>query len=230
MTLPDLAIPGVRRGIEEMLVRRAQVLAQGAKPIGWKLGFGAPAWLDKFGLTGPLVGFLTDATRYPSGAAVSCEGWSNPVAEPEIAVHIGPEAVDPDHAGAAIDVIGPAIELADVHSPPEDIAEVLAGNIFHRALVLGETASPRAGGVLAGLRARIVCDGVEVADTTDLEVLTGGLVAILGHAATLLASAGEAIRPGEVVIMGSVIPPQPVRPGQVVSFELSPISTVSVSV
>jgi 2-keto-4-pentenoate hydratase len=230
VTLPDLEIPGVRRGIDEMLARRAQVLAEGAKPIGWKLGFGAPAWLDKFGLTGPLVGFLTDATRYPSGATVSCEGWSNPVAEPEIAVHIGPEVVDPGHAGAAIDAIGPAIELADVHSPPEDIAEVLAGNIFHRALVLGETAPTRAGGVLAGLRARIMCDGVEVADSTDLQVLTGDLVAILGHAATLLASAGEAIRPGEVVIMGSVIPPQPVRPGQVVRFELSPISAVSVSV
>jgi len=226
--LPDLEIPGVRRGIEQMLERRSEVLVTGAKPIGWKLAFGAPAWLGKFGLTGPLVGFLTDATRYPSGATVSCEGWSNPVAEPEIAVHIG-EVVDPNDAGVAIAAVGPAIELADVHSPPEDIQEVLAGNVFHRALVLGEAAPTGAGGISAGLSARVSCDGAEVADTTDLEALTGGLVAILGHAAALLGSAGEAIRPGDVVIMGSVIPPLPVRSGQQVSFELRPISAVSVT-
>lgn len=229
MILPDLEIPGVRSGIEEMLARRSEVLATGARPIGWKLGFGAPTWLDRFGLTGPLVGFLTDATRYPSGATVSCEKWSNPVAEPEIAVHIG-EVVDPNHAEEAIAALGPAIELADVHSPLENIEEMLAGNIFHRALMLGEADPTRAGGLVTGLRARVRCDGAEVANTTDLEVLTGGLAAILGHAAALLASAGEAIRPGEVVIMGSVIPPLPVKPGQQVSFELTPISAVSVSV
>jgi len=230
MTLPDWAIPGVRRGIEQMLALRAQLLDEGTKAIGWKLGFGAPAWLDKFGLTGPVVGFLTEATRHPPGATVACGGWRNPVAEPEIAVHIGRDVDNPSRVVDSIAALGPAIELADVHPPPENIQDVLAGNIFHRAVILGEPDPARAGGVSAGLRALIRRDGEEVADTTDLETFTGELVAILGHAATMLGNAGEGLRAGEVVIMGSIVPPIAVIAGEEINFELSPLPAISVRV
>lgn len=213
-----------------MLASRSRRLAAGERPIGWKLGFGAPIWLDRFELTGPLVGFLTDATNHPSGAMVSCEGWSNPVAEPEIAVYVGRDVDDPTRVADAIAALGPAIELADVHSPPESIEDVLAGNIFHRAVVLGDPDPARAGGLRVGLRARIRRDGVEVADTTDLESATGDLVEILGHAAALLAASGERLRSGDVVIMGSVIPPLPVSPGTVVGFRLSESPEITVEV
>jgi 2-keto-4-pentenoate hydratase len=80
------------------------------------------------------------------------------------------------------------------------------------------------------LRARVHIDGAEVADTTDLETLTGNLGDILGHAAALLASAGERLRAGEVVIAGSVVPPVEISPGSEVSYELSPLDPVTVRV
>jgi 2-keto-4-pentenoate hydratase len=137
---------------------------------------------------------------------------------------------DPSRVADSIAALGPAIELADVHSPPEDIEEVLTGNIFHRAIILGEPDWSRTGGTRADLRARVWHDGVEAADTTELETLTGDLIAILGHAAALLASAGEGLRGGEVVIMGSVIPPIPLAPEDEVRFELAPLSAISVRV
>ena len=230
MTAPDWENPAVRSGMERMLAQRSEVLESGGRTIGWKLGFGAPAWLEKFNLSGPLLGFLPESRSHPRGATVSCEGWVRAVAEPEIAVHIGRDVDDPSRAAAAVSGLGAAIELADVDPPPDDLEETLAGNIFHRAVILGEPHPGLSPLDLGMLRARVHVDGAEVADTTDLETLTGNLGDILGHAAALLASAGERLRAGEVVIAGSVVPPIEISPGSEVSYELSPLAPVTVRV
>ena len=222
--------PAVRDGMRRMLEHRSEYLDRGESTIGWKLGFGAPVWLEKLGLTGPLVGFLPESRQHHPGATVSCQGWVRAVAEPEIAVYLGHDVDDPARAAEAISGLGAAIELADIDAPPEDIGDVLAGNIFHRAVILGEPDPGRAGGDIGGLRARVTRDGTEMADTTDIEALTGGIVTILGHAAALLGAAGETLRAGEVVIMGSVTPPLPVQPGNEISFELAPLAPISVRV
>jgi 2-keto-4-pentenoate hydratase len=46
---------GLARGLQSQLETRAGLLADGAKPLGWKAGFGAPEWLTKLGTEGPLV-------------------------------------------------------------------------------------------------------------------------------------------------------------------------------
>ncbi|HUG08632.1 MAG TPA: fumarylacetoacetate hydrolase family protein [Acidimicrobiia bacterium] len=230
MTAPDLEIPAVRRGLERVLAQRADLLESGGRTIGWKLGFGAPVWLEKFNLSGPLLGFLPESRSHPPGATVSCEGWVRAVAEPEIAVHIGRDVDDPSRAAAAVSGLGAAIELADVDPPPDDLEETLAGNIFHRAVILGEPDPGLSPLDVGRLRARVHVDGAEVVDTTDLETLTGNLDDILGHAAALLASVEERLRAGEVVIAGSVVPPIEISPGSELSYELSPLAPVTVRV
>jgi 2-keto-4-pentenoate hydratase len=220
----------VRDGIGRMLEQRSRLLERGEEMIGWKLGFGAPRWLEKFDLAGPLVGFLPESKAHRSDATVSCRGWANPVAEPEIAVHLGRNVDDPDRVAEAISGLGPAIELADVDPPPEDIRQVLAGNIYHRGLILGDPGPKPADVDLTGMRARVTRNGSQVADTTDLETLTGEMVPILSHTAALLASAGERLRAGEVVILGSVIPPLPLQPGDEIGFELVPLPPIRVRV
>lgn len=230
MTAPDWENNAVRRGMERLLAQRSDVLESGGRTIGWKLGFGAPAWLEKFDLSGPLLGFLPESRSHLPGAMVSCEGWVRAVAEPEIAVHIGRDVDDPSRAAEAVSGLGAAIELADVDPPPEDLEETLAGNIFHRAVILGEPDRGLSLDDIGLLRARVHVDGAEVADTTDLETLTGNLGDILGHAAALLAAAGERLRAGEVVIAGSVVPPIEISPGSEVNYELSPLAPVTVRV
>lgn len=230
MIAPGWDDPAVREGTRRMLDRRSRLLAEGGRMIGWKLGFGAPVWLDKFGLAGPVVGFLPESNRRESGATISCRGWVNPVAEPEIAVYLGSDVEEPGRVVEAISGMGAAIELADIDTPPEDIVEILGGNIFHRAVVLGSPDHSRLDGSVAGMRARIKQNGSEVADTEYLEALTGGIVSILGHVAGLLQAAGERLRAGDVVIAGSVVPPIPVRPGDEITFELVPLTSISVAV
>ena len=220
----------VLESTRRMLERRARLLERGERMIGWKLAFGSPHWLDKFGHSGPLVGFLAESNVRPPGSTFSCRGWIHPVAEPEIAVYLGKDVDEPDRVAESISGLGPAIELADVDSPPEDLERVLEGNIFHRAVVLGPPDHSRVGGTVVGMRARITNNGTEAADTEDLAALTGDLVSILAHTARLLQGAGTRLKAGELVIAGSVIPPIPLRPGDEVTFELVPLLPISVRV
>jgi 2-keto-4-pentenoate hydratase len=198
--------------------------------IGWKLAFGSPERLEQFSLDGPLVGFLPESNVRASGETVSCRGWVNPVAEPEIAVYLDRDVEDPELVRESISGLGAAIELADVDSPPEDIGKVLEGNIFHRAVVLGGRDDSRIGGSVEGMDARIKRNGLNIASPENLEALTGGIVSILGHVAGILKAAGERFRAGDVVIAGSIVAPISVRPGDEITFELVPLPPISVVV
>ena len=206
----DLDDPRIRRGMQAQLARRRERIAAGEKAIGWKVGFGASQAMQRFGLTAPLVGFLMETGLVPSGGGVSLAGWVKPVAEPELAIHIGKDlagGADETATRAAIAAIGPAIELADLDPPPEDVAIALSGNIFQRHVILGPADSSRAGGRLDGLTARVRRNGAEVAATADLQANTGEVVAIVRHVAAVLAGCGERLRAGEFVITGSIVPP-----------------------
>jgi 2-keto-4-pentenoate hydratase len=226
--------PRVAAGMRAQLSSRATKLAAGGKRLGWKAGFGAPAALAKFGLPGPLCGYMLGEARVVSGDEVSIAGWAKPVAEPEIAVYLGGDLADgrdPAAVNRAISGIGPAIELADLNPPPEDVTAILAGNIFHRRVLLGRVDTSRAGGVLDGIAGIVTRSGVKSAPVTGdaLEANTGRVLCVVAHIATTLAACGERLQRGDVIICGSVIPPLFLEPGDTgVTFALEGIGEVSV--
>jgi 2-keto-4-pentenoate hydratase len=130
---------------------------------------------------------------------------------------------------AAIAAIGPAIELADLDPPPDDIEVALAGNIYQRHVVLGPKDTGRAGAKLDGLTARVRRNRRQVAETTELEVNTGRIVFIVGHVANVLSHFGEGLKAGEFIICGSVVPPFFLEAGDAeIAYDLDPIGGVSV--
>jgi 2-keto-4-pentenoate hydratase len=221
--------PRVARGMAAQLAARRERLAAGERALGWKVGFGAPAAMERLGTSAALVGFLTDRGLVPSGGNCSVAGWANPVYEPEVAAHMRrdvPGGGGRAAAAAAIAGLGPALELADVDPLPADPEAILAGNIFHRRVVLGP---PQPGAELAGVRARVLVDGDEVTATDRSDEATGGPVAVVAHVADVLAAVGERLRAGEVVITGSIVPPAPAPPGRRVRFELGRLGAVEVA-
>lgn len=204
--------PRIAAGTTRMLAARAAGVGAGAVHLGWKLGFGAPAAMEKFGTDRPLVGFLTRDRLLPSGATVDVSAWTKPVLEAEVAAHLGSDlgpGATPAEALAAVSGWSVAIELADVDVPPTDLEEILAGNIFHRHVLLGP--------VVATLpdppTFTVERSGMVVAETTDPYALTGDLGSILASAATTLAVSGASLSAGDVVITGSVVPPIDVAAG-----------------
>jgi 2-keto-4-pentenoate hydratase len=224
--------PRVARGMKVQLDLRRQRLAGGDKSLGWKVGFGAPALLKQFNISGPLIGFLTQNARVQYGDSVSLAGWAKPIAEPEIAVHIGrdvPAGTNRDAAAAAIAGISPAIELVDLHTPPQDPERILGENIYQRHVVLAGIEPARAGASSDGLACRIMRHGKESARTTDPQANTGQWIEIVRHVADVLAAFGERLRAGEIIITGSVVPPLALEPGEAgIAFEVDPLGGVAV--
>ena len=97
--------PRIARGMEKQLATRRARIAAGEKPLGWKVGLGAPPAMERLKIKAPLVGFMMQTSLVANGAAVSLAGWTKPVAEPEIAVHMGsdlPGGADRTTTAAAI--------------------------------------------------------------------------------------------------------------------------------
>lgn len=220
MSSPDTTDRRIEAGMRAQLARRRAMLDTGRKHLGWKLGFGSPAAMQRLGTTGPLVGFLTDQSLLESGASCSIAGWKRAMLEPEIAAHIG--------SGGAIEALGVAIEIADLDPDVQDVEEILAGDIFHRHVLLGPPDASRAGGSVAGLSARVLRNGEEIASTSDPEAATGRVRDIVRSAAATLETNGLRLDAGDVVILGSVVPPIAVAAGETISVEVTPLGELEV--
>jgi 2-keto-4-pentenoate hydratase len=220
--------PRVIAGLPTQLGRRAELLAGGAEPVGWKVGFNLPAVQQAFGITDPISGFLTTATLMPAREPHSLEGATQPMAEPELAIHIGTElAPDCGRAAAerAIAALGPAIEVADVHPPSTDLTEIVAGNVYHRAVLLGE---PVADASVTGVLARVTLNGEPFGEVSPLEA-TLDPVDVVRLIARTVGAGGERLRSGHVIIAGSLVPPPVVSPGDELAVDLGPIGSLSLA-
>jgi 2-keto-4-pentenoate hydratase len=212
-------IPAVVAGMKKLFARRAEMLAAGATPIGWKLAFGTPVAMESLGTTGPLVGFLTDRTVIAPGGECSISGWTAPKLEPEIAIHLGP-------GGRGVAGVSAAIELADADLPPTETEAVLGGDIYHRAVVL-DLVAPRSVPVRP-INARIERDGEEIAATDDAESATGKLEELAAYVVRYLGEFGESTAQGEVVIGGSMVGLLDIAAGQRFTNEVTAVGGVSV--
>jgi 2-keto-4-pentenoate hydratase len=224
--------PRVQKGLLAQLANRRARMDAGGVPIGWKIGFGAPAAMEKLKISGPLIGFLMQEALVPSGAVTSLKGWCKPVAEPEIAVYFGatlPAGASHDDARKAVAALGPAIELADLDHPTDDVEGILTRDIFQRHVVLGPRDPSRAGIRLDNLVGRVTRSGRNVEAPSDLETNIGKITDLVRYVANVLGAFGEALRPGDLLITGSVTPPLFLEHDERdVSFTLDPVGSASV--
>jgi 2-keto-4-pentenoate hydratase len=219
----------IAAGMRELLAVRDERVRAGERQIGWKLAFGSPAATAALSTDRPLIGVLMDTGVLEDGASVPIGDWTGPMLEAEIAAHlsrdIAPEARAADVRGA-IGGLSAAIELVDVDGPRDDIRGMLAVNIFHRHVVLGPVDEGRS--TSAGIGAQVLCDGEEIAATDDPSALTGELLEAIRLTAEQLGACGERLSAGDIVIAGSLVPPQPVAAGQRVEARLGPLGALSV--
>jgi 2-keto-4-pentenoate hydratase len=225
--------PLISKGMTTQLATRRARIAAGEQPLGWKVGLGSPASLEKLGIAAPAVGYLMQGAQLPSGAMVSFSGYVRPVAEIEIAVRmahdLGGDATATD-ALAAIDSIRPAIEIADLDlvPAPDNLDDVVGRNIFQRHVLLGDKS--RAGGALDGIVSRLIRRGIEANNTSDPEALTGRLLETVAHVANTLAAFGEKLSAGDIIITGSITPPLVIESDETgITHALDPVGEVSVA-
>lgn len=233
MTAADLADPRIQAGMRRQFTLFEERRRAGARRIGWKVGFGAPAAKEKLKIDRALVGFLLDRAVLPDGANVSLSGWTKPVAEPEIAIEIGrdvPATASEQEAAKSVAAIGPAIELADIDGAMDDVESILAGDIFQRHVIFGPRRTVTLPDGLSALTGAVIRSGQPVPVPSDLEANTGRLLDTVRQVAATLAAFGEVLRAGDVVIAGSVTPPLMLgADDKVLSWELRPIGRIAVN-
>jgi 2-keto-4-pentenoate hydratase len=203
----------VERGTVAMLVRRREMLAQGAEPIGWKIGFNLPKFQEQLGIDGPIAGFLTNDTVLEDGATWSIGEQGEVVVESEVAVELGGDA-------RSIVALLPALELADPPDLSIELEQILAGDIFHRAVAFGPRVETRAPGA-----ARILVNG-EVQHEVDAETAGAPLEETVEVVAGRLADADEQLRAGDRIITGVLAPPHKPAPGDQMRLELDEVGAV----
>ena len=208
----------VTRGMKSLLGDRRRALAHDDRALGWKLGFGTEAAMEKLGIDGALVGYLLESGRLESGAIVDISNWGNPRLEPEIVVRVA------DDGGIA--ALGAAIELIDLDPSVSDPEEILAAGIFQRHVMLGPVTE---GATLEGVSLQVLVNGEEVAATDDITAATGDLAGLLTHVAKTLKAAGESLERGDMVICGSIVPALEIAAGDAVEVRLEPLGRLAVS-
>jgi 2-keto-4-pentenoate hydratase len=194
-------------------MRRRKILAQGAEPVGWKIGFNVPKTQERLGIDGPLTGFLTTDGLLEDGGTWSLDDGGPVIVESEVALEIGAD-------GRSIAALFPALELADEPDLDLEIEQILAGNIFHHAVAFGPRVETREPGA-----ARILVNGEEQ-HTVPADQTGERLEAMVQAAAARLAAADEELRPGDRIITGIIAPPHDAAPGDTVRLELEELGGV----
>jgi 2-oxo-hept-3-ene-1,7-dioate hydratase len=197
-----------------LLSRRAAELERGADAVGWKIGFNSPAIQAHFGLTDPVVGYLTDSGVTPDGATVNVEGWTAPAVEVELALRVGDDG--------RVAGIAPALELVDLDMPVVDIEAVLAGNICQRGVVFGEEVpgvDPWSVTAAVTKDGAVVAEGQPVEDPADT----------VDFVRRFLATHGASLEPGHRIIAGSMVAPVAVAPGDELGVDFGPLGRLRVS-
>jgi 2-oxo-3-hexenedioate decarboxylase len=205
----------IERGMKGQLAAWRAKLDGDATRVGWKVGFNPPPVMEALGIDEPVVGYLVSETVVESDGEVSLAGTTRPVAEPELAVYLG--------EGGAVAGLGAAIEIVDLNRPLDDLAAILADDIFHKAVAFGSRQPPRD---LAGVTAWVTHNG-EPAGEVDLAEAVGDSAAVLAQVGGRLGEAGTGFEPGDVVIAGSLIQALAVKPGDEFELDLGPLGSVS---
>ena len=203
----------------------ASLVPQWGPVVGYKAALTNPAVQARFGMTQPVRGMLLRRMLYGNGAVLSAQVGARPVLEADLMVRVGSDAINDARNDrellAALDAVVPFVEVPDLVYAPTvalDGPAIVAINAGARAGVLGDAIAlepTAAWGARLGAIAVTVLDG-----TTGATLGNGTTAALLGHPLAAvrwlrddLRAAGLALKPGDLLSLGTIAPPVMVRPG-----------------
>ena len=214
-----------------MLERR---LADGEKVIGKKIGVTSKPVQRMLDVHQPDFGYLTDRMRYASGSEMPIgRELIQPRAEGEIAFILKKELRGPGvtHAEvlAATDYVVACFEVVDsrIKDWKIRICDTVADNASSGLFVLGEErADPRSVDFFScGM---VVEKNGEIISTGAGGAALGSPLTCVAWLANTLGTFGTPLLPGEVILSGSLVPLEPVVPGDQMKVTIGGIGTASV--
>ena len=227
----DLAQLGIEDAYRVQIALVDQRCARGERIVGRKVAFTSRGTMTQFGVTESAFGSILSGGVFSDGDAVPVSRFPAVGAEAEVGFVIGEELKGPGVTTAQVlkasAGVVPAMEIINlcISHTPWNALEVIATNAVHGGIVVGGQITP-----LDGLNLRY--EGM-VAEVDGEPVGSGAGVEVLGHPAAAVAWLANkladfklALRPGDIVLSGSIIRMLEVRAGQTVRVTFSRLGTV----
>ena len=203
------AEPGSTLSIDEAYDVQERIVElrtlNGEKAGGYKLGCLGAKIRETFGMDGPICGRLFANEFHTSGVTLSCADYANLAIEGEMAVRISNDY--------GIESVFPVIELHHfvLRSDPPVLQELIVNNGINAGVVLPPRDSvlgrPKAGETIA-----IEINGQLLADAP-LWGFPGGAEETLAWLTNHLKARDLKLKPGEIVLAGTLSGMYPVNPG-----------------
>jgi 2-oxo-hept-3-ene-1,7-dioate hydratase len=209
----------VDRAMRAQLQRFRQALARGMPRLGWKIGINDPKMLARLGVDAPVVGWLAGDRAVETDQAYTLVAGTRVSLEAEVAIRLG--------GGGAIDALAPAFELVNYNLPGSAFEGIVEHDIFHDAVAFGRRSLPIA--LEAGDWPIVTRNGKEAA-RRDPELLMLEPADAIKHVAATLSRYGECLETGDWVILGSLIKPIPLRPGDRIEADFGPLGALALSI
>lgn len=228
---PDISIDDAYLISRRFLERR---LATGERVVGTKIGVTSKAVMTMLNVHQPDFGYLTDTMMFATGAEVpASRTLIAPRAEGEIAFILKKDLCGPGVTNAdvirATDFVMPCFEIVDsrITDWKIKIQDTIADNASCGVVVLGDRAvKPTAVdlstcGIVVSLNGEIISTGAGAA-------ALGSPVNCITWLANTLGARGVTLKAGEVILSGSLVPLQPVKPGDNMHMAIGGIGQCSV--
>jgi 2-oxo-hept-3-ene-1,7-dioate hydratase len=209
-------------------------IARGERLVGYKVGFTSHAMQKAYNVAKPLCGRLFDSMVWETGALLSAQRFFKLHVEVELAFIIGRDLAGSKLTIAdvlsATDFIQPALELIDYRTvTPRSIADMVADNTACAGAVLGGHRVPPS-------ELNLGWAGATLAKNGDI-VETGLSAAVLGHPANALialseqlASEGQWIKAGDIILSGAFMRIAEVTDGDTICADFGVLGKIDLTV
>ena len=233
----DGAVPPMRDGLEPTDATGAYAVqeintrfwqSQGRRIVGRKAGLTAVAVQAQLGVDQPDFGVLFDDMRVADGGRLDPSKCLQPKAEAEIAFILKADLNSPESSvedvAAAVASVHAAIEIVDSRIADWKItfADTVADNGSSAFFLLADEGRPLAGLDLAGAAMEMTIDGAVVSTGIGAAALGNPLNAAAWLARTL-ASRGDPLKAGDILLAGALGPMVALNPGNRVSAKVAGI-------
>lgn len=212
-------------------------LAQGREIIGWKIGLTSKVMQDALGIDTPDSGVLYDDMAFVDGATIPRNRFIQPRIEAEIAFIMKAPLegeVTRDEVLAATEYVAPAIEILDtriLRKDPEtgkarSIFDTVSDNAANAGIVMGEARHAPDAFDLRWVGSIVKKNRTVVATGLGAGVLDDPVTGMI-WLARRMATYGQRIEAGQVVLSGSFIGPIECPPGTDIEADYGPFGSVS---
>lgn len=216
-----------------------QKIQSGRRVVGWKIGLTSRAMQMALNIDIPDSGVLLDDMQFDNGATVPAGRFIQPRIEAEIAfvfkTDLAADNVTLLDVLNATDYVCPALEILDTRilradpatGQTRNVNDTISDNAANAGIVMGghpmrpDSVDLRRVGAIVSRNAQVEETGLGAGV---LNHPAQGIVWL----ANRLATYGESIRAGQVVISGSFIRPVEAPPGSTISADFGELGTVGV--